>query len=299
MAPKPPDNLTEAQQRAWSEAFEVLQAAGRAERVNLAQLEVYARAVVRMRDAEAHVTEHGTIVPAPRTGSPIRNPNLGIANEASATVARLSSLLGIEGAPTLPAKPLALSEYAKRRGVSHEAVRKAVAAGRLKECLVTVRGKAKIADPDLADREWVAAAAPPPPPPKRRKRKRAAAPQQMDGSTESLLLDARATVARGMQALDACIQRVASDLAQEGDDGDDRPYNDKAASHLAWITKHAAQILGEIRKLEVHDRHMFDRMSDEEKDELVAAYIAELGPERRAVFRHLLDRLDSEEHLLS
>lgn len=44
--------------------------------------------------------------------------------------------------------------YAKRRGVQHEAVRRAVREGRLERSVVIVNGKPKIADPELADREW-------------------------------------------------------------------------------------------------------------------------------------------------
>lgn len=52
------------------------------------------------------------------------------------------------------AKPTSLRAYAKRRGVSAEAVSKAIAAGRLRGSVVLVDGQPKIADVDLADREW-------------------------------------------------------------------------------------------------------------------------------------------------
>jgi hypothetical protein len=53
--------------------------------------------------------------------------------------------------------PLSLSAYAKRRGVSHVAVSKAITAGRLSASVVRdERGAPKIADPELADREWAA-----------------------------------------------------------------------------------------------------------------------------------------------
>lgn len=54
----------------------------------------------------------------------------------------------------LKSKPLSLLAYAKRRGVSAEGVRKAIAGGRLRESVLMVGGKPKIADPELADREW-------------------------------------------------------------------------------------------------------------------------------------------------
>jgi hypothetical protein len=58
----------------------------------------------------------------------------------------------------LPAPgPLSLTAYAKRRGVSPVAVSKAVAAGRLSASVTRDdRGAPKIADPELADREWTA-----------------------------------------------------------------------------------------------------------------------------------------------
>ncbi len=85
------------------------------------------------------------------------------------------------------ATPMSLSEYARRRGVSVEAVSKAVKAGRLRGSIVTVDGKPKIADAELADHEWEANTRPridhppprpaPPPPakePKKRRRSNAA-----------------------------------------------------------------------------------------------------------------------------
>lgn len=51
-------------------------------------------------------------------------------------------------------KPLSQSAYARRRGVSAEAVSKAIAEGRLRDSVVVVDGHGKIADAELADREW-------------------------------------------------------------------------------------------------------------------------------------------------
>lgn len=47
---------------------------------------IYCQAWARMATAERHVNEHGVIVPAPRTGSPIVNPNLTIAERAAAVI---------------------------------------------------------------------------------------------------------------------------------------------------------------------------------------------------------------------
>lgn len=49
-----------------------------------------------------------------------------------------------------------LRTYAKARGISHEAVRQAIKAGRLKQSIVMVNGEPKIADEALADKEWAA-----------------------------------------------------------------------------------------------------------------------------------------------
>jgi hypothetical protein len=53
-------------------------------------------------------------------------------------------------------KAMSLREYARRRGVTAEAVSKAIMAGRLAESVVRVKGQPKISDPKLADREWEA-----------------------------------------------------------------------------------------------------------------------------------------------
>ncbi len=53
-------------------------------------------------------------------------------------------------------KPQSLRTYAKARGISHEAVRQAIKAGRLKQSIVMVKGDPKIADATLADKEWAA-----------------------------------------------------------------------------------------------------------------------------------------------
>jgi hypothetical protein len=51
---------------------------------------------------------------------------------------------------------MSLSAYARRRGVSVEAVSKAVERGRLRGSIVMVDGKPKIGDAELADHEWQA-----------------------------------------------------------------------------------------------------------------------------------------------
>jgi hypothetical protein len=52
------------------------------------------------------------------------------------------------------AAPIRITEYARLRGVSDEAVRKAIKSGRLKSCVVLVKDKPWIGDVLLANREW-------------------------------------------------------------------------------------------------------------------------------------------------
>ena len=49
------------------------------------------------------------------------------------------------------------AQYAKRRGVARSSVTRAIASGRLSRSVATVDSKRVIADPELADQEWLAA----------------------------------------------------------------------------------------------------------------------------------------------
>lgn len=52
---------------------------------------------------------------------------------------------------------ISVRAYADSRGISHTAVQKAIKSGRLVKCLgKSAGGAVKIADPDLADKEWAA-----------------------------------------------------------------------------------------------------------------------------------------------
>lgn len=65
---------------------------------------------------------------------------------------------------------MSLRTYARHRGVSVEAVSKAITAGRLRESVVKVDGQPKIASLELADLEWISNTRPrvdhPPAPPR-------------------------------------------------------------------------------------------------------------------------------------
>ena len=57
-------------------------------------------------------------------------------------------------------KPTSVRAYARHRGCTHQAVRKAIHEGRLEASITHVKGKPKIADIELADKEWEAKTSP-------------------------------------------------------------------------------------------------------------------------------------------
>jgi phage terminase small subunit len=91
----------------WQELARLLDNRGVDLREAATAIELYAITYARMRLAEAHVAEHGPMVPAPRTGVPQHNPYLAIANRAAATLMRLDKELQLT--PRHGGKP-------KRRG---------------------------------------------------------------------------------------------------------------------------------------------------------------------------------------
>lgn len=64
-------------------------------RENRAPLAIYCQNWARMIDAELHVAEHGVVVAAPRTGVPMHNPHLAIANKAAELVAKIAVEFGM------------------------------------------------------------------------------------------------------------------------------------------------------------------------------------------------------------
>lgn len=79
----------------WDAVIADLRAAHTLSREIGATVEVYVRNLVRMREAEAHVAEHGPIVNAPRTGVPMQNPYLAVANRAAKEVRSAAAELGL------------------------------------------------------------------------------------------------------------------------------------------------------------------------------------------------------------
>lgn len=89
----------------WRATVAELEAVGTLDAAPADVVEVYVRNLVRMRAAEAHVAEHGSIVAAPRTGLPVENPHLSVANTAGRMVAKLAADLGLMKSRRPAAKP--------------------------------------------------------------------------------------------------------------------------------------------------------------------------------------------------
>ena len=92
--------------------------------------------------------------------------------------------------------------------------------------------------------------------------------------TSEMLNRARSTMDRAVQTLDRCVERVTEIL--EADE-----YNNKLASHLAWLAKQLAGITGELRKLEAHEEKISKNMSPEKRHAVVMAYLRSLPHHRQ------------------
>lgn len=113
------------------------------------------------------------------------------------------------------------------------------------------------------------------------------------GSTESRLLDrCLSATGRGIAALESAIG-AASDAVEESIKG--KEYDDKAASHLAWITKGAAQIAGEIRKAEAHDQSQLRKLTPV----IVLDWYRQLGEDERADLRRRQEAIDEGRSILA
>jgi P27 family predicted phage terminase small subunit len=93
--PKAPRFLSREARAEWNRLTADLAAMGVLGRENRATLAIYCQNWARMVAAEMHVNEHGPIVPAPRTGVPMHNPHLAVANRAAGIVAKLAAEFGL------------------------------------------------------------------------------------------------------------------------------------------------------------------------------------------------------------
>lgn len=115
-------------------------------------------------------------------------------------------------------------------------------------------------------------------------------PRRKPKQPVTLLDRARQTAGRAVDSLDDCVERVTVMLGHE-------KYDQRLASHLAYLAKHAIIVLGELRKLEAHDQRAVKAMTVEEKDAQVLAYVRDMPRDRRAQIRAAIDELDAEQLL--
>jgi hypothetical protein len=113
-------------------------------------------------------------------------------------------------------------------------------------------------------------------------------------SVDDLLLErVRGTAAKAADELDNCVTRVSSALREPG-----AKYNDKLASHLAYLGGHVVQILGELRKLDAGLRAQIRKLTPEQEHQACLDYVRELPLEKRSEIRALIDELDCETSVL-
>lgn len=152
--PPPPEDLKPEAQARWRQVIPDLIGRGP---VDLELLKSYCQVFARWRQAEDGIAKTGTLVTKPRGGVGA-NPLIAISNQAGAQARALEAKLGIARETTVAplGVPISLRAYGKRRGVSGEAVSRAIKSGRLARSVTYVGNTPKIADQELADQEWEA-----------------------------------------------------------------------------------------------------------------------------------------------
>jgi hypothetical protein len=71
------------------------------------------------------------------------------------------------------------------------------------------------------------------------------------------------------------------------------------ARESSGIARALTALMAELRQQEKHHRQMIDRLTAEERTQLVIAFVREQTAESRVAFRRLLDELDQADQLLS
>lgn len=99
----------------WAGAIANMQRLGTLGDENRRAIELAATQYARWKLAEAHVAKHGPVVAAPRTGVPMQNPYLSIANKAAELLIKLEADLGLP--PSMRGR-VTKAESQKRVGVA-------------------------------------------------------------------------------------------------------------------------------------------------------------------------------------
>lgn len=97
-------------------------------------------------------------------------------------------------------------------------------------------------------------------------------------------------VERGVEALGRCQERVTAVL-----DDETAEYDKDLASHLAWLTKNNAAVMGEVRKLEADERAAATKLNHG----AVMSYLRALPPDKRAQVKRELADMDSGRSVLA
>ena len=103
----------------------------------------------------------------------------------------------------------------------------------------------------------------------------------------------QATAKKAAEGLDWAVTKVRETLEQP-----DAKYNDKLASHLAYLSSHVIQMVGELRKLDAGIRAQIKKLTPEQEFEACLEYVRELPVEKRADLRNLIEELEGETSLL-
>jgi P27 family predicted phage terminase small subunit len=96
--PKAPDWMPEHAKGIWDRAAAWLVGAKILTKQDLHNLESFAMAYARWRQAQDHVTEHGITVENPSSGALQKNPALTVINEANRQMVVFGSALGLDPA---------------------------------------------------------------------------------------------------------------------------------------------------------------------------------------------------------
>ena len=94
----PPAHLSAEAIEVWRAVVATMAEAKTLTAANLAAVERYAAAIVRWREAQAHVTAGGPVTLAPRTSVPMISPWLSIARAAASEASSLEKELGLSPA---------------------------------------------------------------------------------------------------------------------------------------------------------------------------------------------------------
>lgn len=87
--------------------------------------------------------------------------------------------------------------------------------------------------------------------------------------TNTIIEDILGSLNRGTSCLQTCIERLSKEIDSSKD------YNDKRVSHLAWVSKQLAGLLGEVRKLEVHEAKVIKHLSPEMQLKLIKGWFSD------------------------